>query len=84
MRKPGGYASISGPDKPIKECDTFTCCHCNTVVFVTRSVDEMGGFCLLCMKNTCKACNAKGVCTPFEKKIEQAEQRDRLRRAAGV
>jgi hypothetical protein len=84
MRRPGGYAAISDPERPIKECDTFTCCHCNTVVFVTGPVDDMGGFCTLCMKHTCKDCNAKGTCSPFEKKIERMERRDRLRRAAGV
>jgi len=32
MQRPQGYASWVGPEGA--ECDTFTCAHCNKVVFV--------------------------------------------------
>jgi len=83
MRNAGGYAITTEPGKSDVEEDTFTCCHCNCIVFVKHRCDpaEMGGFCRLCMKHVCKACNAKGECAPFERKLEELEARDRFRRA---
>lgn len=80
-----GYATISHPDGQVKEIDTFTCCHCNEVVFVRERCDpiELGGFCTLCMKHTCPKCSTQS-CTPFEKRLEEMERRDRLLRSCGV
>lgn len=82
MRKAGGYLVISDPKHNVTEYDTFTCAHCNSVVIVKPKQDpsEMGGFCLACGKHICssKKCHAK--CAPFLKKLEIAENRDRLRR----
>lgn len=82
MRKAGGSAVWSNADGTT-ECDTFTCTHCNTVVFVRPKTDpaSLGGFCRLCYKHICGPCADKGVCTPFEKKLEEVEARDRLRRS---
>lgn len=83
MLRPGGYAIIVDPalSKPIEQ-DTFTCCHCNRIVFLKASPNvpkpDIGGFCRLCMKNTCGPCADKGTCEPFEKKLERMEQRARL------
>lgn len=83
MRNPGGYATIVNPDGHVEETDTFTCTHCNQVVFVKPATDptEMGGFCLSCMRHICGPCADLGRCTPFEKKIEQMEARERLMKA---
>jgi hypothetical protein len=80
MRKPGGYATIFGP-LGIRECDTFTCAHCNGVVHVKPKCDpaDLGGQCRLCDKPICPKC-VGGSCLPFEKKMEQMEARDRWRR----
>lgn len=40
-----------------------------------------GAGCRLCMTPVCLACEAKGTCTPFEKRLEQAEARAALGRA---
>lgn len=64
---------------------TFTCCHCNDVTVVARGAkpDDCGGFCLRCMRPTCRACADKG-CTPFERELERQEARGRLFAAMGV
>lgn len=81
MRNPGGYALLVDPELGVKECDTFTCCHCNTVVHVPvkASMDKVGSWCTLCMKPTCPRCAATGECKPFEKKLEEAEAKARFR-----
>lgn len=86
MRNPQGYATWTGPTGVNKEQDTFTCCHCNTVIFVAPLVGaaEMGGFCRLCMSLICGTCAGKGSCTPWEKQMEKAESRDRMLRSIGI
>lgn len=81
MRRPGGYATWTDPEKPIREADTFTCNHCNRVVIVQPKGDA-GGFCRICMKPVCGRCADLGRCITFEKRMEISEARDRLRRAA--
>lgn len=83
MRRPGGYAIWVDPTMPTKECDTFTCKHCNAVVVVEARCkpEEAGGYCRMCMAPVCPACADK-PCTPFEKKLDAIERRDRLCRAA--
>lgn len=80
MRNAQGYAITAEPGKGDVEEDTFTCSHCNTVVFVKPRQDpsEMGGFCRLCYKHVCGPCADVGTCDPFEKKMEAMERRDRL------
>ncbi len=82
MRNPGGYLQIVEPGRPDVEHDTFTCCHCGSIVLVNarQSPADSGGFCLCCMKPICKGCATKGGCDPFMKKVEQAEKRDYLLR----
>ncbi len=72
MRRPGGYATITGP-RPTVEIDTFTCCHCNGVVFVKPKA-TVGGFCMQCNRNTCERPECNRGCVPFIKKVERAEQ----------
>lgn len=86
MRNAQGYAVLVGPDAPMRECDTFTCSHCQFVVFVKPKCDpsELGGFCRLCFKHICGPCADKGMCDPFEKKLERMEDRGRLMRQIGI
>lgn len=81
-----GYAITTEPGKRDVEEDTFTCNHCNAVVFLKPMQDpsEMGGFCRMCMKHICGPCADKLGCDPFEKKLERMESRDRLLRSLGV
>ena len=85
MRRPGGYAILSGGDGPTQEWDTFTCFHCQSIVQVKPLADaaDSGGRCMVCDKLICKTCLGKG-CLPFEKKIEAMEARDRFRRSLGI
>ena len=86
MRNPQGYATTVEPGKGTIEEDTFTCGHCNGLQFVKPREDPatMGGMCKMCMKLICSTCAGHPGCTPFEKRLEAMEARDRLRRAAGV
>lgn len=83
MRKAQGYAIITDPYASTVEFDTFTCCHCNTVVRVDPAPAPMpGGFCRMCMLYVCDTCADKG-CTPFEKKVAAREAKDRSLRSMG-
>ena len=78
MRNAQGYAIWQGEGKPI-ERDTITCCHCNAIEFVDPPPAPMKtGFCRMCMDHLCQKCADNGVCTPFERRLEQMESRDRL------
>lgn len=81
MRNAGGYAVWVGGDLPTLERDTFTCKHCNTVVFVKpkMAASDMGGYCALCAAPICGPCTGQS-CTPFEKKIDELEKKDYQRR----
>lgn len=98
MRKPGGYAVVTDPDRGAPyEWDTCTCAHCQRVVFTKAGTastvyliqnragafvgTEAGAFCRLCMAPICLHCHDAGGCTPWEKRLEIAESKDRLRRA---
>lgn len=85
MRNPGGYAVITDPLAPTKEWDTFTCCHCNSIVNVKpfQAASDAGGWCARCAKPVCGPCADQGRCTPFEKKLDAYEARMRLRNMAG-
>lgn len=80
-----GLEIVDGPGGTV-EYETFTCIHCNEIVRVPHraSPDDCGGFCRQCMAPTCPKCTAKGVCTPFLKKVEEIERRARMLAAIGV
>lgn len=84
MPKPQGYLTITDPEKGKSiEADTFTCAHCNSISIIkikSNNVEGTGGMCLLCYKLICDPCVDQGECTPFEKKLEQMEQRARFLR----
>jgi len=85
MFRPGGYAFTFSPDGVQKEMDTATCGHCNSVLHIKPFMDpaDMGGLCKQCMKFICPKCVDLG-CTPFEKKLDQWEARDRALRSYGI
>ncbi len=78
-RKTGSVAEWTGP-QGVVTCSSFTCCHCNTVVIipVKARAEDCGGWCMRCMRCTCKACAGKG-CRPFEQQLAEYEARMRLR-----
>jgi hypothetical protein len=84
MRNPGGYALLTGPEQ-FKESDTFTCVHCNGIVFVTPLTNpaDLGGWCGCCAKPICKKCTGK-PCVPFLKKLDAMESRERMLKNIGV
>lgn len=90
MRNPGGYAIILDPEAPTKENDTFTCGHCQRVVFVKPLAppSDLGGWCGGCAKLLCPRCEQIKAqtltCRPIEKWLEQQEARDRTRRSLGL
>lgn len=72
------------------ERDTVQCGHCQRVIIVkpgTASTvylfpqlvgpdrEAPGAACRLCMRPVCLACHGRGVCIPFERRLEQAEAR---------
>jgi hypothetical protein len=79
-----GHVSITGPNGTV-EHETFTCAHCQHVVVVKSRAtpDELGGRCGHCDAMVCPACARVGRCVPFERRIEQYEQRMRLLRQVG-
>lgn len=87
MRKSiSGYATLTSPTGQVREADTFTCAHCNSI----RHVMPKGrGFiaydpqtnarreheytrCGMCSELICEMCLGLG-CMPFEKKLEAFE-----------
>lgn len=84
-RQEGGVAEWTYPHNRRDTRPTFTCCHCGdvTIVAARARAEDCGGFCLCCMKPTCKACAGKG-CAPFEREIERQEARGRSLRSMGL
>jgi len=87
MRRPQGYASVVDPGAQgqVKECDTFTCAHCQRVVFVPprTAPSDLGGWCSCCAAPICPRC-AGGTCTPFMKKLDEYERRNRFAQEVGL
>ena len=76
MFRPGGYGVIYEPNGKQTEHDTFTCCHCQRVTRVPPKAnpDDFGDFCRNCMRMVCVHCAGK-ECTPFKKKLDEANER---------
>lgn len=85
MRNAGGWICITDPEFGVTEFDAFTCFHCNSVVKVVpkADMDRTGSMCRNCMRMVCARCATMG-CTPFEKKLEAWEARDRALRSYGI
>jgi hypothetical protein len=87
MLRPGGYATITEPERPVREADTFTCAHCNRIVHAARDgkparPEDIGGLCMQCSGLICPRCVGKG-CDPLEEKLRRWEAREIARRSYG-
>lgn len=96
MRNPGGYATILSPVRSkvslnggmlceeigegTFEIDTFSCCHCNSVVHVKARERADEYFCRNCMARICSPC-ADHPCMPLLKKFELIERQEAKQRA---
>ena len=80
MQKANNYSIITQPGAASVEQDSYTCYHCNKVVFVKpkQKGEDVGGICKLCMQLICPSCTDKGVCDPFEEKLKREEARSKL------
>lgn len=72
--------TVTGPDgKTEKLVETFSCGHCQHVTEAPhgQTLDDLGCFCLACMRPCCAECSTKmargGMCDPFERKLEREE-----------
>lgn len=79
MLRPGGYASVTEADGTIsRECDTFTCNHCNGIIRCRVGTSTLAPLCKVCMGRICKRCQAVMhmtlKCIPFEAKMEACER----------
>lgn len=74
-----GHLSIAGPTDTV-EFETFTCAHCSRIIKIPHRAapDEVGGRCGNCDAMVCPGCVRIGRCTPFEKKLEEYEARQRF------
>jgi hypothetical protein len=85
QRSASGRGAESGPDGTEYE-DFFVCFHCQYTTFVQPKEDpaNLGGLCKICMKLICAKCVAKNTCTPWEKRMEKMEARQRFLNSAGL
>lgn len=76
MRNAKARAVIFNGDGSVIEFDSFTCCHCNSIVRVPARAapTECGGWCGKCAKPTCRECGGSGRCAPFEAQLEAVEK----------
>lgn len=65
------------------EFDTMSCGHCNCIIHVKarHRPEDIGGLCKQCMRPICGPCVDDGRCIPFEKKLLEMEERERIRRS---
>ena len=84
--RPQGHVTITDPNAPTIELDTMTCGHCQKVTEIGpgQRPEDIGGLCKVCMSLICGPCVDKGICDPFEKKLERIEASDIFRRQAGL
>jgi hypothetical protein len=79
-----GELEVFGPDGFCRS--TFTCAHCQRVVFVTPGCSpvDLGGLCPNCNGLICPCCAGLKVCNPWEKQMEKMEARSRFLHDAGL
>ena len=98
MKTSKGFGQVIDPDSAKVELDTRGSGPCyaqirgntgaarKTDVFRdprTGQLHEvMGAACRVCMRAVCLPCEVVGTCTPFERRLERLEARDRSRRHA--
>lgn len=80
VRRPSGHAWLSTPEDALSERDTLSCVHCQMTWEIAPGSGRRRGFCLRCNGPTCGKFACETECVPFERALEKAEARDRLRR----
>jgi hypothetical protein len=68
-----GYATLTVPGEVVQERETFTCCHCQSIVHV-RPFQRDFTRCSLCDALICPKCVGQ-KCVPFEKRLAAMEAR---------
>ena len=83
----GSLVFLPNDSDKVVEQHTVTCCHCNHVFYVRPGSGKERGWCFMCNAPTCgdQRCNAAlNGCTPFEKKLEAYEWRNRFKAQLGT
>ena len=80
-----GYLTVDhrGAGGKLEEYDTVSCKHCQTVIKVVRRQRE-GAWCMTCAGPVCFKCAETEECTPFMKKIERWQRRQKFYRNLGI
>ena len=72
-----------------KLVETYSCGHCQHVTEAPHGValDDLGCFCLRCMRPVCRKCTEEmahgGLCVPFEAKLEKMAAESESLRSMG-
>ncbi len=84
--RPGSVVQIFDAEGRVREQHAFTCCHCSKVTMVPEGVkiEAVSDICRNCWKLHCLRSGCCDRCTPFLKKIEAMEDRDRSLRSMGL
>lgn len=96
MLRAHGYIGPEGVEDrrraTVVEADSVQCCHCGRHVLVAPGLSRregltddgratyVMGWCGRCAAPVCQACEARGLCVPFEARLAQAEARGRFLR----
>lgn len=85
---------VNPGNKVVREVDTYTCGHargtiaCQRVIHVPTGtkLEDVADFCRHCLHVICARCADEngGVCTPFMKAVEEAEEKNYRRRQYGA
>ena len=79
-----GYATVMLDGQITDEEDTFTCGHCNGIVFIKPFQTDTDS-CRACDSHICQACAGELVkklkCVTVDARLEAAERRARLSRS---
>ena len=75
VRKPNGQVFITPEFGAVVERDTVCCVHCRKHWIVEPGSGRQRGWCMNCNGPTCGAETCAKRCVPYEKMIEQIEQK---------
>ena len=85
MLRPNGCITVTDPDKPTEQIDTYCCAHCgrHTQLAPKQRPEDCGGWCRMCAKPVCnkKECNDR--CVPLERQLLIMEGSREARRSYG-
>jgi hypothetical protein len=82
LRKAHAYSLTVEPEGK-DEADYLSCCHCQHFWKVVPGSGNTRGWCANCGAPHCGGPNC-WTCTPFMKKIEQQEQRQKFFQSVGI